>query len=171
MKCYNEGAIIYFQLEGFAVKQRVDYVKTAPEAFQIMLKFEEYAKTTGFDRKLVELIKIRASQLNGCAYCLDMHTKDTRAIGETEQRIYLLNAWREAPFYSEAERAALELTEAVTLISAGGVSDELYERVRAHFDEKQYVDLIILINTINCWNRLSISMANVPGSYQPAVKQ
>ena len=150
------------------MKQRINYYKVAPEAFQIMIQFEEYAKTTGFDKKLIELIKIRASQINGCAYCIDMHTKDTRAIGETEQRIYLLNAWREAPFYSEAERAALELTEAVTLISTVGVSDNLYQRVREHFDEKQYVDLIILINTINSWNRLAISMANVPGDYQPA---
>jgi len=149
------------------VKQRINYVKVAPAAFQLMRHFEEYAKTTGFDRKLIELLKIRASQINGCAYCLDMHTKDARAIGETEQRIYLLNAWREAPFYTESERAVLELTEAVTLIAQGGVSDELYNRVREHFDEKQYVDLIVLINTINSWNRLSISMTNVPGDYQP----
>jgi AhpD family alkylhydroperoxidase len=142
-------------------------MKVAPEALGLMMKFEEYAKTTGFDRKLIELIKIRASQINGCAFCIDMHTKDARHIGETEQRIYLLNAWREAPFYSEAERAVLELTEAVTLIAAKRVSDELYRRVREHFDEKQYVDLIILINTINCWNRLSISMGSVPGSYTP----
>lgn len=152
------------------MKQRINYMKAAPEAFNIMLQFEEYAKTTGFDRKLVELIKIRASQINGCAFCLDMHTKDARSIGETEQRIYLLNAWRESPFYSDAERVVLELTEAVTSISANGVPDDLYNRVREHFDEKQYVDLIILINTINSWNRLSISMNNVPGSYQPAVQ-
>jgi AhpD family alkylhydroperoxidase len=157
-------------MEGFFMKQRINYMKVAPEAFNIMLKFEEYAKTTGFDRKLVELIKIRASQINGCAFCLDMHTKDARAIGESEQRIYLLNAWRESPFYSDAERVVLELTEAVTSISANGVPDDLYNRLREHFDEKQYVDLIILINTINSWNRLSISMNNVPGSYQPAVQ-
>lgn len=156
---------------GISMEQRINYMKVAPEAFQIMLKFEEYAKTTGFDKKLIELIKIRASQINGCAYCLDMHTKDARAIGETEQRIYLLNAWREAPFYSEEEQSALELTEAVTLISVNGVSDDLYQRVRKHFNEKQYVDLIILINTINSWNRLSISMNSVPGSYQPAVQK
>lgn len=152
------------------MNQRINYTKIAPEVFHLMLKFEEYAKTTGFDKKLIELIKIRASQINGCAYCLDMHTKDARAIGETEQRIYLLNAWHEAPFYSEAERVALELTEAVTMISESGVSEDLYQRVREHFDEKQYVDLIILINTINSWNRLSISMGNVPGSYRPAIQ-
>lgn len=149
------------------MKQRVNYYSVAPEAFKLMRKFEEYAKTTGFDPKLIELIKLRASQINGCAFCLDMHSKDARHIGETEQRIYLLNAWREAPFYSDEERAVLGLTEAVTEISLDGVSDELYEIVRTYFDEKQYVDLIILINTINSWNRLSISMNAVPGSYQP----
>lgn len=149
------------------MQQRVNYIEAAPEAFGLMRKFEVYAKTTGFDRKLIELIKIRASQINGCAYCLDMHTKDARFIGETEQRIYLLNAWRESPFYTDEERVVLELTEAVTLISSGGIPDGLYQRVREHFNEKQYVDLIILINTINSWNRLSISMNSVPGSYQP----
>jgi AhpD family alkylhydroperoxidase len=142
-------------------------MQAAPEAFALMRNFEVYAKSTGFDQKLIELIKIRASQINGCAFCLDMHTKDARHIGETEQRIYLLNAWREAPFYSDEERVVLELTEAVTHISHGGVSDDLYQRVREHFDEKQYVDLIILINTINSWNRLSIAVNAVPGSYQP----
>lgn len=155
-------------MEGWEVhmKQRINYYAVAPEAFQIMLKFEEYAKTTGFDKKLIELIKMRTSQINGCAYCLDMHTKDARYIGETEQRIYLLSAWREAPFYTDEERAALELTEAVTLISQNGVPDELYDRVRKHFDEKQFVDLVVLINTINSWNRLAITMRNVPGSYK-----
>lgn len=149
------------------MEQRVDYVSVAPEAFKLMRNFELYAKTTGFEPKLIELIKLRASQINGCAYCLDMHSKDARYIGETEQRIYLLNAWREAPFYTEEERAVLELTEAVTDISLEGVPDELYDHVRTYFDEKQFVDLIILINTINCWNRLAISMHSVPGKYQP----
>ncbi|WP_010277094.1 carboxymuconolactone decarboxylase family protein [Paenibacillus senegalensis] len=150
------------------MKQRVNYLQTNREFLQLMLQVEEYKKTTGFDSKLIELIKIRASQLNGCAYCLDMHTKDARAIGESEQRIYCLNAWRESPFYSDAERAALELTEAVTEISAHGVPNELYERVRLHFDEKQYIDLVALIITINGWNRLAIAAGNVPGSYRPA---
>lgn len=149
----------------------MNLAQISQEPYQIMLQFEAYAKKTGFDKKLIELIKIRASQINGCAFCLDMHTKDARAIGETEQRIYCLNAWRESPFYSDAERAALELTEAVTLISTARVPDELYEKVRKHFDEKQFVDLIIIINTINSWNRLSISLNNVPGSYQPAVHE
>ncbi|MFC7391749.1 carboxymuconolactone decarboxylase family protein [Scopulibacillus cellulosilyticus] len=150
--------------------ERINAAKAAPEAYKIMHQFEKYAKTTGFDQSLIELIKIRASQINGCAFCLDMHTKDARANGETEQRIYCLNAWRESPFYSDAERAALELTEAVTLVADKRVPDELYHRVRQHFDEKQYVDLIIIINTINSWNRLSISMNSVPGDYQPGQK-
>lgn len=149
------------------MKQRLNAAQVAPEAYKIMYEFEKYAKTTGFDPKLIELIKIRASQMNGCAYCLDMHTKDARAMGETEQRIYCLNAWRESPFYSDAERAAIELTEAVTLISTHRIPDKLYHHVREHFDEKQYVDLIILINTINSWNRLSIAMNSVPGDYTP----
>jgi AhpD family alkylhydroperoxidase len=149
------------------MKQRVNYFNAAPEVYKLMRNFEEYAKTTGFDPKLMELIKLRASQINGCAFCLDMHSKDARHIGETEQRIYLLNAWREAPFYSEEERAVLALTEAVTDISLEGVPDELYENVRAHFDEKQYIDLIVLINTINSWNRLSIAVNAEPGHYQP----
>jgi AhpD family alkylhydroperoxidase len=149
------------------MEQRINAAQVAPVAYKIMLQLEAYAKTTGFDQLLMELIKIRASQINGCAYCLDMHTKDARAFGETEQRIYCLNAWREAPFYSDAERAVLELTEAVTLVASSRVNDELYKNVRHYFDEKQYVDLIILINTINSWNRLSIAMNNVPGIYQP----
>lgn len=149
------------------MEQRIKAAQAAPDAYSIMYQLEKYAKTTGLDSKLIELIKIRTSQINGCAYCLDMHTKDARAIGETEQRIYCLNAWRESPFYSDAERVAIELTEAVTLISTHRVPDELYHRVRQHFDERQYVDLIIVINTINSWNRLSIAMNSVPGDYKP----
>ena len=129
-------------------------------------QFDVYAKTTRFDQLLIEPINIRASQINGCAYCLDMLTKDARAIGETEQRIYCLNTWRESPFYSDAERSVLELTEAVTLVATSRVDDELYKSVREHFDEKQYVDLIIIINTNNSWNRVAISMNSVPGNYK-----
>ncbi|BFT69351.1 MULTISPECIES: carboxymuconolactone decarboxylase family protein [Paenibacillus] len=146
---------------------RLDYTKVQPESLQTLLKLEGYVKKSGLDGKLVELIKIRASQINGCAYCLDMHTKDARAMGETEQRIYLLNAWREAPFYTPSERAALALTEAVTRISNAGVPDDLYDQVRRHFDEEQYVDLIMAINAINSWNRMAISTGMVPGDYQP----
>ncbi|MCM3713424.1 carboxymuconolactone decarboxylase family protein [Halalkalibacter oceani] len=148
------------------MKQRVNYFKTNPKVLQLMLQLEEYKKTTGFDSKLIELIKIRASQINGCGFCLDMHTKDARAIGETEQRIYCLSAWRETPFYSERERAVLELTEAVTTISAGGVPDEVYERVRKHFDETQYIDLVAIMITINGWNRLALAAQLLPGDYE-----
>ena len=151
------------------MEQRINYMKTNREVVKLMMGLEEYKKTTEIDSALIELIKIRASQINGCAYCLDMHTKDARAMGETEQRIYCLSAWRETPFYSDSERAALELTEAVTSISANGVSDELYERVRLHFDEKQYIDLVTIIITINGWNRLAISAQNIPGHYKPVM--
>ncbi|WP_169088941.1 carboxymuconolactone decarboxylase family protein [Paenibacillus sp. PL91] len=150
---------------------RLNYMKVQPESLQTLLKLEGYVKNSSLDHKLWELIKIRASQINGCAYCLDMHTKDARAMGETEQRLYMLNAWREAPFYTEAERAAIALTEAVTKISDAGVPQELYEQVRKHFDESQFVDLIMAINAINCWNRIAISTGMVPGEYQPAARK
>ena len=153
------------------MEQRINYMKTNREVVKLMMGLEEYKKTTEIDSALIELIKIRASQINGCAYCLDMHTKDARAMGETEQRIYCLSAWRETPFYSDSERAALELTEAVTAISANGVPDELYERVRLHFDEKQYIDLVTIIITINGWNRLAISAKSIPGHYQPVMQK
>jgi len=145
------------------MEARLHYREANPEAFQTMLKLEGYVRQSGLDPSLYELIKIRASQINGCAFCLDMHTRDARVRGESEQRIYLLSAWREAPFYTDKERAALELTEAVTRISEQGVPQEVYERVRAHFDEKEYVTLIMAINTINAWNRLSISTGMFPG--------
>ncbi|WP_339200824.1 carboxymuconolactone decarboxylase family protein [Peribacillus sp. FSL P2-0133] len=153
------------------MEQRINYMKTNREVVKLMMELEEYKKTTGIDSKLIELIKIRASQINGCAYCLDMHTKDARAMGETEQRIYCLSAWRESPFYSEPERAVLELTEAVTAISSNGVPDELYERVRLHFDEKQYIDLVTIIITINGWNRLAISAKSIPGHYKSVMQK
>jgi len=140
------------------LEQRVDYYNVAPEALKIMMEMEKYTKTTGIDRNLRELIKIRASQINGCAYCLNMHSVDARKMGETEKRIYCISAWRECTFYTDAEKVALELTEYVTLIPTKRVPDELYQRVREHFDEKQYVDLILIINQINSWNRISISM-------------
>ncbi|MEC2129406.1 carboxymuconolactone decarboxylase family protein [Brevibacillus centrosporus] len=139
------------------MKARMNYRSANPQAFQAMIKLEGYVQECGLEKGLMELIKIRASQINGCAFCLDMHTKDARKLGETEQRIYLLSAWREAAFYTDAERAALALTEAVTTISVGGVSDELYEEVHKHFDEKQFVSLIMAINVINAWNRLAIT--------------
>lgn len=147
--------------EELILEQRIDYYNLAPEAMKIMMEMEKYTKTTGLDRKLRELIKIRASQINGCAYCINMHTADARKMGETEQRLYCISAWRECTFYTEAEKAALELTEHITLIPTKRVPDELYQRVREHFDEKQYIDLVLIINQINSWNRISIAMGNV----------
>ena len=121
------------------------------------------------ERRLFELVKIRASQINGCAYCLDMHTKDARRAGETEQRIYALSAWRETPFFSDRERAALEWTEHVTRVADAHVPDEVYQRVSAHFDEAELVALTMGVIVINSWNRLSISFRPPVGSYQPAV--
>jgi AhpD family alkylhydroperoxidase len=123
--------------------------------------------TANLDHSLFELVKIRASQMNGCAYCLDMHTKDARLAGETEQRIYALNAWRETPFFTDRERAALEWTEAVTRVGDTHVPDEIYERVAAHFDEKELVALTFGVIVINSWNRLAVSFRAVPGTYQP----
>ena len=142
------------------MKQRINYLEVAPEALNIMMEMEKYTKSTRIDRKLRELIKIRASIINGCAFCINMHTSDARKMGETEQRLYCVSAWRDCDFYTDAEQVALELTEHVTLIPTKHVPDELYNRVRIHFSEKDYVDLVILINQINSWNRLSISMGN-----------
>jgi len=142
------------------LEQRINYYNVAPEAFNIMMEMEKYTKTTGIDRKLRELIKILASQINGCAFCLNMHTVDARKMGETEQRLYCISTWRECTFYSDAEKAALELTEHVTLIANKRVPDDLYNRIRKHFSEKEYVDLVLIINQINSWNRISIAMGN-----------
>ncbi len=139
------------------MQARFNHRAANPEALQTMLKLENFVNESGLDKKLIELIKIRASQINGCAFCMDMHTQDARKLGETEQRIYLLSLWRESAVYTEAERAVLALTEAVTVITANGVSEELYQQVREHFDENQYVALIMAINTINSWNRIAIS--------------
>ncbi|SEN68555.1 alkylhydroperoxidase AhpD family core domain-containing protein [Paenisporosarcina quisquiliarum] len=140
--------------------QRLPYSEIAPAGMDIMMEMEKYTKTSAIERKIRELIKIRASQINGCAFCLNMHTTDARKMGETEQRLYCVSAWEECEFYTKAEKVALELTEHVTLIPTKRVPDELYQRVREHYDEKQYVDLILIINQINSWNRISIAMGN-----------
>jgi AhpD family alkylhydroperoxidase len=134
---------------------------------QAMLSLGKAAEESGLDRSLLELVKTRASQINGCAYCIDMHTKDARAMGETEQRLYALNGWRETPFFSEKERAALEWTEAITRIADTHAPDEVYDRVRQHFDESQLVALTLAAVAINAWNRLAISFRVPVGSYQP----
>jgi AhpD family alkylhydroperoxidase len=136
-------------------------------AARAMFGLEEYLAKCGLEPSLLHLLKFRVSQINGCAYCLDMHSKDLRAGGETEQRLYLLDAWRESPFYTERERAALAWAEAVTLITEGHVPDEVYELARAQFSEEELVNLTLAVVTINGWNRLNIAFRTTPGSYQP----
>lgn len=147
-------------------KQRLNYGQVAPNGIKGLLEIEKYVSESGLDRKIFELVKMRASQINGCAYCLDMHSKDARAEGETEQRLYLLNAWREAPFYSEKERAALAWTEALTLISENDISDDLYKEVSAYFDEQELMALTMTIIGINGWNRLAIAFRTEVGTYK-----
>lgn len=149
------------------MSQRINYQKIAPKALKGLLEMEKYVHQSGLEKTLIELVKLRASQINGCAYCIDMHTKDARANGETEQRLYGLSAWRETPFYTDRERAALEWTEALTQISENEVSDELFKKTRKEFDEKALVDLTMLIVAINGWNRLAISFRAEPGTYKP----
>jgi AhpD family alkylhydroperoxidase len=154
------------------MEERLDYARIAPDGIKAMRGSESYVRQSGLEPSLRELVKIRASQINGCAYCIDMHTIDARAGGETEQRIYALAAWRETPFFSDRERAALAWTEALTLISETHVPDQVYEEAKAHFDEKELVDLTLAITTINAWNRIAIGFRTVPGSYRrPASKQ
>ena len=145
--------------------QRLDYKRASPEAWKAMLNTENQVRSSGLEASLLELVKTRASQINGCAWCLDMHTKDARARGETEQRLYLLSAWRECTCYSERERAALAWTEAVTHIAVAGVPDALYEEVRRHFDEKAIVDLTLAIIAINGWNRMNVAFRTEVGGY------
>ena len=149
------------------MRVRFDIGKAAPGVYKTMLGLETYLHQCGLEIPLLHLIKLRASQINGCAYCLDMHWKDLRAIGETEQRLYGLDAWREASYYTPRERAALAWTEAVTLVANGHVPDQVYEEVRPHFNEKELADLTLAIATINAWNRLSIASRTEPGAYQP----
>ncbi|HET6528427.1 MAG TPA: carboxymuconolactone decarboxylase family protein [Balneolaceae bacterium] len=149
------------------MSQRINYQKVAPKALKGMFELEKYLANSGLERSLYELVKLRASQINGCAYCIDMHTKDSREAGETEQRLYALSAWRETSFYSDRERAALEWTEALTLISENDVPDSIYDAVRKHFGEEELVTLTMAVIAINSWNRLAISFRNEPGSYKP----
>lgn len=150
------------------MEPRISYGKVAPGAYKAMMGLETYTNNCGLERSLLDLVRLRASQINGCAYCIDMHSKDLRAEGESEQRLYLLNAWRESPFYTDRERAALAWTEAVTLVTNGHAPNDLYEQARQQFSEEELVNLTLVIVAINGWNRLSISFRAVPGSYQPA---
>jgi len=150
------------------MEPRIDARRYAQEAQQALLALEKYIAECGLDHKLIHLLKMRASQINGCAFCIDMHSKDARALGETEQRLYELDAWRETPFYTERERAALAWIEAVTLVAETHVPEAVYEEVRKQFSEKEIVDLTFVACTINAWNRLAISLRAVPGHYRPA---
>ena len=147
---------------------RMDYAKASPDGFKAFGGAYVYLRKSGLSEELIYLVYLRVSQINGCAYCIDMHSKDARAEGETEQRLYALSAWRETPFFSERERAALEWTEAVTLIAGHPVSDALYDEVRQHFSEEELVNLTVAVVAINGWNRLAIAFRAVPGEYQPA---
>lgn len=149
------------------MSQRIDYSKVAPGAIRAMYGLQNYVNESGLEVSLLELVKTRASQINRCAYCLDMHTKDARAKGESEQRLYGLSAWREAPYYTERERAALAWTETLTLIADNEVSNELYEQVRQHFSEIELISLTLAVVAINGWNRLAISFRTEVGTYQP----
>lgn len=152
------------------MESRLNAAQLAPEPQKALYSLEKYLGECGLEHRLRELVKIRASQINGCAFCIDMHTKDARVGGETEQRIYALNAWRETPFFTDRERAALEWTEAVTRISEHGVPDDVYETARGQFSEKELVDLTWAVAAINAWNRMAISFRAVPGSYKPHVR-
>ena len=147
--------------------ERISYSKVSPGAYRAMFGLEKYVRESGLEPSLLELVKLRASQINGCAFCLNMHSKDLRAIGEEEQRLDTLEAWRECPWYSDRERAALAWTEALTLVADTHAPDDIYEAVRAQFKEKELSDLTLAIATINAWNRLSIGARTMPGAYQP----
>jgi AhpD family alkylhydroperoxidase len=153
------------------MEARFNYPKAAAGGYKAMLGLEQYLRGCGLDASLLHLIKLRVSQINGCAFCLDMHWKDLRAIGESEQRLYSLDAWRECTYYTDRERAALEWAEAVTLLTHGHVSDAVFERVSGQFNEKEISDLTLAVATINAWNRLSIAARTPAGSYQPAEAQ
>lgn len=152
----------------------IDFQRAAPEGVHHLQALESYVRQSTLEGGLLELVRTRVSQINGCGYCLDMHTKDARSDGEAEQRLYVLAAWREAPFYSERERAALGWAEALTRISAAGVPDADYQAAREQFTEKELVDLSLAVVAINGWNRLAIPFHSVPGTYhvtQPAARE
>ncbi len=149
------------------MERRLDYSKVLPEGMKAIYDMHRYSQNSGLELPLLDLIKLRASQINGCAYCVDMHTKDARTGGETEQRLYSLSVWREAPYYTDRERAALAFTEAVTLIADGHVPDDVYEQAHQQFSDEELVKLMIAITIINTWNRFAITFHDLPGSYQP----
>jgi AhpD family alkylhydroperoxidase len=148
------------------MKARIEFTGIDPKYIQSLLGVQALVDHSGLDKKLLHLIEMRASQLNGCAYCLDMHSKEARAAGETEQRLYGLDAWRETPYFDERERAALEWTEAVTRLGEGHVPDSVYEIVRSRFTESEIVSLTLAVSMINVWNRVNIALRTVPGTYR-----
>lgn len=147
--------------------ERLNYAKAFPEGIHAVLNLEKVIRASGLEPALLDLVKTRSSQLNGCAYCIDMHTKDARAAGEMEQRLYALSAWRETPFFTPRERAALSWTEAITNIQQGHAADAVYEEVRREFSEAELVRLTLAITQINTWNRIAIAFRAEPGTYQP----
>jgi AhpD family alkylhydroperoxidase len=147
--------------------EQIQYPRTVPDAYRAMLALEEYVRSSGLDHKLLHLVKLRASYLNGCAFCVDMHTKEARAAGESEQRLYAVPVWRETPFFTPRERAALAWTEAVTEIGRQGVPHDVHAGAREHFDDAELVRLTMAVIAINGWNRLSIAFHTEVGSYQP----
>ena len=153
------------------MEARINYPRIAPQAYRALIGVENYLRESGLEGSLLDLIRLRASQINGCAFCNDMHWKDLRAAGESDQRLYGLDAWEESPYYTEKERAALAWTEAVTKIREGHVPDQVYAQVRGHFTERELVDLTVAVAAINAWNRLGIALRTVPGNYQPAARQ
>jgi AhpD family alkylhydroperoxidase len=148
--------------------QRIDLSKAGGDAYTAVRGLETYVRHSGLEHSLIELVKLRASYINGCAYCIDMHSKDALAAGETEQRIFAVPVWRETPFFTPRERAALAFTEVVTLISRDGVPDDVYEATREHFSEEEMVKLTMAVATINVWNRLAVTFRSDVGGYQPA---
>ncbi len=152
------------------MKPRLNFAEVPPEAYNAMLGLEKYLHSSSIEPGLIHLLKLRASQINGCAYCIDMHWKDLRALGETEQRLYGLDAWRESPYYSDRERAALDWIESLTLITEGHVPDDVYEHARSQFSERELVDLTMIGVTINAWNRIAISFRSEAGKYKSTLK-
>jgi AhpD family alkylhydroperoxidase len=151
------------------MEQRINGFKKGQGAMKALLGVGAYLAKSPLEKELLQLIDFRVSQINGCAYCLDMHSKDLRAGGETEQRLYMLPAWRETPLYTDRERAALAWAEAVTLVTEGHVPDDVYEQARAQFSEEELVDLTLAITTVNAWNRVNIAFRTTPGDYQPGM--
>jgi AhpD family alkylhydroperoxidase len=148
------------------MEERLDYAEAAPQGYRAIAALDHYVEHCGLDPLLLTLVQMRASQLNGCSYCLDMHSKDARAMGESEQRLYALNAWRDAPFYTDRERAALQWTEEITLISQAHAPNVAYEDVRRHFNEEELVNLTLAVATVGAWNRLCIGFRSQAGSYE-----